>query len=101
MPPAAYLAQARAYTSESALHRRGRELRRALFGRTWEVEFDKQNRVLIPMPLRLHAGLSKDVLVVGTGEYLEIWAPETYVTMMEQLDAGLETTLESTEPERT
>src|SRR5258706_15239840 len=72
----AFNQQADDYTAESALHRKGRTLRRGFFGRTYDAELDKQNRVLIPAPLREYAGLVGKVLVVGTGEYLEVWAPD-------------------------
>ncbi len=93
----AFLEQADGYRSESPLHRKGRDMRRAFFGRTQDAELDKQNRVLIPVFLRQHAGLSGKVLVVGAGDYLEIWSPEQYDAEMARIDAQLEGTLESIE----
>jgi MraZ protein len=79
------------------MHRRGRDLRKVLFSRSHEAELDKQNRVLIPAPLREYAGLSGKVLVIGAGEWLEIWAPETYESEMRRIEDGFERTLESIE----
>jgi MraZ protein len=93
----AFHQQASDYTSESPMHRKGRELRRVLFGRTHDAELDKQNRVLIPATLRDYAGLTGKVLVVGAGEYLEIWSPDEYEAEMSRVDEGLESTLESIE----
>jgi len=89
-------AQAAEWTAPSAMRRKGRDLRK-LFSRSFEVELDKQNRILIPAALRAYAGLEGKVLVIGTGEYLEIWSPEAYAREMERVDANLEATLESIE----
>jgi len=94
---AAFTSQASEFTAESAMHRRGRDLRKVLFSRSHEAELDKQNRVLIPAPLREYAGLSGKVLVIGAGEWLEIWAPETYESEMTRIEDGFEQTLESIE----
>ncbi|MDP9238424.1 MAG: cell division/cell wall cluster transcriptional repressor MraZ [Chloroflexota bacterium] len=85
------------YTAESPVHRKGRTLRRVLFARTHKAELDKQNRVLVPASLREYAGLTGKVLVVGAGEYLEVWAPDEYEAEMSLVDAQLESTLESIE----
>lgn len=47
--------------------------RRLILGTAVECALDKQARLLVPPVLREHAGLNRDVLWVGTGQYLEIW----------------------------
>jgi MraZ protein len=94
----AFEALAAQYTAETALHQRGRDLRAAFFGRSLHVELDKQHRILIPSHLRAYAGLSAKVLVVGAGDYLEIWSPPTYEEKMAWIDAQLPTLLESVQP---
>jgi len=42
------------------------------------IEFDKQGRVLIPQTLRKYARLSKDCMVVGQDDHVEIWAEDRY-----------------------
>lgn len=37
------------------------------------VELDKQGRILLPLSLREFAGLTKDVVIVGVGNRVEIW----------------------------
>ena len=96
----AFNEQASEYTVESAMHEKGRALRLALFSRTRMVELDKQNRILIPGPMREYAALAGKVLVAGAGEYLEIWSPERFEEQMTRVDAQLAATLESTEPRR-
>jgi MraZ protein len=90
--------QASEVTRESALQRRGKHLRWAFFSRSHATEFDKQNRILIPSAFREYADLSGTVLVIGTGECLEIWSPREYEAQMARVDEQLETTLESIEP---
>jgi MraZ protein len=40
---------------------------------------DKQGRLLIPQTLRDYASLQKDVVLVGEGKKIEIWAKERWV----------------------
>ena len=53
-----------------------RHLQRFLASGAAEVELDKQGRVMIPPNLREHAGLTKDVVIAGAGNRLEIWDKE-------------------------
>lgn len=48
-------------------------IQRFLFGSAFEIEPDKQGRVLIPAPLREYAGLSADIVIVGLEGRAEIW----------------------------
>lgn len=54
-------------------NRNSRLVTRFLVGGAVNCELDKQGRILIPAPLREHAGLTKDVVLVGTLERIEIW----------------------------
>lgn len=44
------------------------------------IEMDKQGRILISASHRAFAGLDKDVILVGVGDFIEIWDKETYET---------------------
>lgn len=48
-------------------------IQRFLFGSAFEIEPDKQGRILIPAPLREYAGLSSDIVIVGLEGRAEIW----------------------------
>jgi MraZ protein len=50
-----------------------RELNRFFNNNSFETEPDSANRVMIPEHLRNYAGLDKDVVVTGSGAYLEVW----------------------------
>ena len=55
-----------------------RDIRRRFIGPAQEVEIDKQGRILISSHLREFAGLTKDCLIVGLYDYIEIWEPGRY-----------------------
>lgn len=57
----------------------GRDGRRKFFGDARDVAKDSQNRLLVPQPLLDHAGLEKEILVIGTGEWFEVWDKAAYL----------------------
>jgi MraZ protein len=60
------------------------------------VSPDAQGRIIIPQALLDHAGISKDAVVVGCDDYVEIWAAELRVTCIEEEDPeAVRATLES------
>ena len=69
----AYDARGAAVMEKPADTREGREERRAFFANTAEVKTDAQGRLTLPAFLVKHAGLNKDVIAAGTGEYFEFW----------------------------
>jgi MraZ protein len=54
------------------------ELERFFYGSSHDVELDAAGRVMIPNSLRDSAKLSKDVVVVGVGDRLELWDKSTW-----------------------
>jgi len=50
-----------------------RAVRRVLFGGATEVSLDSAGRILLPEFLREYAGLDNETVLVGAGEYFEIW----------------------------
>jgi len=58
---------------------KSRELLWHFFAGATEVEPDKQGRVVIPSNLRDHAGLSKDVMIVGVSLRAEIWDKHRWI----------------------
>lgn len=56
----------------------GRVARRFLLSGAVEVTPDKQGRILIPQALRDHAGLVKEVSILGSDPYVEIWDTEAW-----------------------
>ena len=62
-----------------------RLLRRLIFSTADRVELDKAGRILIPQFLRQNMQLDGEVVLVGAGDYFEIWAPEAWVEQNAQL----------------
>ena len=67
---------ARELSTESAQQHRGRRVRRAIYAMSYDVEIDRQGRILVPQTMRSHAGLEGAVVLAGRGECLEIWSAE-------------------------
>ncbi len=61
-------------------------LRRFLITSAFEIEPDKQGRALIPPPLREHAGLKDDIVIVGVGKRAEIWDKSAWDNMNSTID---------------
>lgn len=57
-----------------------------LFGSIFSAEEDAQGRVTLPPMLKKMAGIQKDIVTVGRGKRLEIWAAERYYEYMEGID---------------
>ena len=55
-----------------------RLLRRLLYSSANHVTVDNSGRVLIPQYLREAVNLDVQVVIVGNGEYFEIWSPEEW-----------------------
>lgn len=55
-----------------------RAFARLMLAGAMEVEIDKSGRVLLPEYLRTYAGLSKDAVVAGLYNRLEIWDEATW-----------------------
>lgn len=62
-----------------------RLLRRLIFSTADRVELDKAGRILIPQFLRQNMQLDGEVVLVGAGDYFEIWAPEAWAEQNAQL----------------
>lgn len=62
-----------------------RQLRRYLLSNAAQVEVDRAGRMLLPTYLRSLANLDGDAVLVGVGEYFEIWSPEHWAKQNELL----------------
>ena len=63
-----------------------RTFQRFLFGAAFEIELDRQGRLVIPAVLRDFAGLESEVVVVGSRSHLEFWSPASWREYSAQMD---------------
>ena len=59
---------------------------RKFLSSAFEAEEDGQGRILLPKELLLHAEITKNVVFVGVGNRVEIWAEEIWDKMQEESD---------------
>lgn len=72
-----------------------RKLMRFLAGNSYETELDAAGRVTVPPKLIDHAGLGREVSVVGVGGYLEVWDRERWLGSQDELSAEVAEITES------
>ena len=64
-----------------------RTFQRFLFGTAFEVELDRQGRLVIPAVLREFAEMEEETVVVGSRDHLELWSPARWSSYSAQMDA--------------
>jgi len=74
--------------------RKDRRLMRQFIGPSQEVEVDKAGRIPIAVKLREFAGLSKECVVLGQLDYIEIWDEGRYSKYLEDGGDDLNTASE-------
>lgn len=57
-----------------------------IFSSIFSAEEDAQGRVVLPLALKKMAGIQKDVVTIGRGKRLEIWAADKYNEYLEGID---------------
>jgi MraZ protein len=62
----------------SFMNRTSRTFYRFFYSSAIDCVIDKQGRLLIPPALRDYANLQKDIVLVGEGKKIEIWAKERW-----------------------
>jgi MraZ protein len=72
-----------------------RSFARFFFSGAAEVDVDKQGRVLLPNNLREYAGIDKDLIIIGVGSRVEIWANHRWADYTETTASSYESLAES------
>ena len=67
-----------------------RETDRFLLGSAFEVELDKQGRLIIPQSLRNYAKLKSKIVFVGVGNRVEVWSELSWKKHQSFLDQNIE-----------
>ncbi len=63
-----------------------RRIRRQFLSDAYPVELDKQGRILVPPQIREESELGSRLLIIGCGDYLELWHPDAWAGEQEALD---------------
>jgi MraZ protein len=72
------------------MHEDNRNYKRTFFGNSYELTLDKQGRVTLDKNLCLKVGITKEIVVVGVQDHVEVWDKERYERMEEANDASYE-----------
>jgi MraZ protein len=68
------------------LHPKRDALKRFFFSNSFDTELDSAGRVMVPPSLMQHAGLTKDVVVNGMDDRIEVWDREAWARYNAELD---------------
>jgi MraZ protein len=64
-----------------------RTFQRFIFAGAFEVELDRQGRVVLPASLRSFAALEGEAVIVGSRDHAEIWAPARWDEYRRELES--------------
>jgi MraZ protein len=65
-----------------------RILRRQIYSYAELVSVDKVGRILVPQFLRETVELGGETMIIGAGNYFEIWAPALWAGQVSQMQSG-------------
>lgn len=85
MTPEAFEQVLAKITSISLTDPTARLLRRLILSNAFQVEVDKAGRILVPPLSRQFLKLDGEAMVIGQGEYFEIWLPSEWEQQMKNL----------------
>jgi MraZ protein len=88
-PRASWEANVERIATLDSLTREAREMKRFVFSGTTVTELDKQGRVLVPPDLARHAGLGKEVSVVGVHDHIEIWGRPEWASHVSAIEGSV------------
>jgi MraZ protein len=71
-----------------SLNREARDMKRYVFSGATVAELDRQGRVLIPPHLVGHAGIEKDVVVIGVHDHCEIWDRSSWAAQLSAIEGS-------------
>jgi len=62
-----------------------RQFRRYFLNGATDLELDSAGRLLVPPNLREHAGIEKDIVLVGSMQKIEIWDKKKYMEFFDSM----------------
>jgi Uncharacterized protein conserved in bacteria len=66
-----------------------RKLTRYVAGHSFDAELDAAGRITLNPALIEHAGIGREVVVVGVLDYLEVWSRERWLAGQDELSAEI------------
>ncbi len=96
-PASAWTAIVNNLENQPFTKKRSRDFLRYMSNEAYQVEPDSLGRITVPETLAQAAHLTKDVVVVGSLQYIEIWDRDAYHTYVDALEANAEELAESLE----
>ena len=75
--------------------RQARDYARAMLATVSELDIDKAGRVQIPMALITRYNISKEVVVLGAGDHIEVWSKLAYEQYSKSIDENFEDNAEN------
>ena len=77
-----------------------RDYLRIQFASTYEMEVDKLGRVQLPTALLNKYNISKEVIVLGIGDHIEVWDKAKYIEYEESVKDSFESIAEDIDAKR-
>lgn len=74
-------------SKHSSMNARALDFRRLFFGSVAEARPDRQWRIPVPQHLRDHAGLTKDAVLIGVDDRLEMWDRDAWTAFQREREA--------------
>jgi len=84
----------RALAGLNPMGSRYRKVARFFQANSFDAELDSAGRVTLPQTLLQHAGIDRQVVVLGVGDHLEVWARERWERAAQELDAEIAEVIE-------
>ncbi|NUR58335.1 MAG: division/cell wall cluster transcriptional repressor MraZ [Catenulispora sp.] len=83
---------ARPGPADAVIGRSSRDYHRVFFASAYDCVPDSQGRIVIPVPLRQYAGLTRECVVIGADTRLEIWDAEAWADYLSQAESAYSAT---------
>ncbi len=94
-PKATFQGQVEVVAGKPFTKKNHRDFIRLMLNEAKEVTTDGNGRIQLPDYLQQFAKLTKDVVVVGSNSYLEIWSREAYHAYLDEIEKQAEQISES------
>jgi MraZ protein len=78
--------------AEAGIGRSSRDYHRVFFASAYDCVPDSQGRIVIPVPLRQYAGLTRECVVIGADTRLEIWDAQAWADYLAEAESAYSAT---------